>query len=157
MRVPRARRTAGRGGLLLPDALRAGVGTRPYVQAPQDSPPGTEPRKEGRPLGPPTGGDKPRPYGAKRSRRGQKGGGRKCRPCTGCKMNFGATPPLFRFPLLREAGNPCCSRREKTGSPARTPGNRFTLFTHFFRLSAQAAYLSTLASQASLEASLARI
>ena len=42
---PRARRTAGRGGLLLPDALRAGVGTRPYVQAPQDSPPGTEPRK----------------------------------------------------------------------------------------------------------------
>ena len=24
--------------------LRAGVGTRPYVQAPQDSPPGTEPR-----------------------------------------------------------------------------------------------------------------
>lgn len=45
MRVPNARRTAGRGGLLLPDALRAGVGTRPYVQAPQDSPPGTEPRK----------------------------------------------------------------------------------------------------------------
>ena len=27
MRVPHARRTAGRGGLLLPDALRAGVGT----------------------------------------------------------------------------------------------------------------------------------
>ena len=25
--------------------LRAGVGTRPYVQAPQDSPPKTEPRK----------------------------------------------------------------------------------------------------------------
>ena len=137
--------------------LRAGVGTRPYTQAPQGSPPGTEPRKQGRPLWPPTGGDKLRPYGAKRSQRGQKGGGRKCRPCTGCKMHFGATPPLFRFPLLREAGNPCCSRREKTGSPARTPGNRFTLFTHFFRLSAQTAYLATLASQASLEASLARM
>ena len=25
--------------------LRAGVGTRPYTQAPQGSPPGTEPRK----------------------------------------------------------------------------------------------------------------
>ena len=108
-------------------------------------------------MWPPTGGDKPRPYGAKRSQRGQKVGGRKGRPCTGCKMHFGVTLPRSRSRHSGRQKIRAAPGVEKTGPPAQTPGNRFTLFTHFFKLSAQAAYLATLASQASLEASLAKI
>ena len=43
--IPCVRHTAEREGFVLPDGLRAGVGTRPYIQAPQDTPSKTDPRK----------------------------------------------------------------------------------------------------------------
>ena len=60
--IPCVRHTAEREGSVLPDGLRAGVGTRPYIQAPQDTPPETEPRKcRGGLYGRPRAGTSPAP------------------------------------------------------------------------------------------------
>ena len=61
-KIPCVRHTAEREGFVLPDGPRAGVGTRPYIQAPQDTPSKTDPRKcRGGLYGRPRAGTSPAP------------------------------------------------------------------------------------------------